>query len=99
MSLQNAKLSTSIAHVLNEESPLHCWTIHRQLGPCDNWIMTAVYWKDGLRIHAGCRWFTLEEAREHWGPKCEDRRAHGDLMLAGVEALFSLARAHGWEGC
>jgi pentapeptide repeat protein len=24
---------------------------------------------DGWRINAGCRWFTVAEAREHWGAK------------------------------
>ena len=67
-----------------------------RVGPVDSWEMHAVRWQDGLRIHAGCRWFTAAEAREHWGPKCGDRRGHGDRMLAGLDALVALAKAHGW---
>jgi hypothetical protein len=58
--------------------------------------MYAIRHDDGLRIHAGCRWFALAQAREHWGPGCDDRRAHGDLMLVGVDALTTIAKAHGW---
>jgi hypothetical protein len=61
--------------------------------------MLAVAWADGPRIACGCRWFTLSEARAHWGPGCDDRREHGDLMLAGLDAILSICRAHGWEGC
>jgi hypothetical protein len=32
MALKDARLSPSIAQILNEESPLHAWTIHRKLG-------------------------------------------------------------------
>ena len=28
-----------------------------------------------------------------------DRREHGDIMLAGLDALMSICRAHGWTGC
>ena len=61
--------------------------------------MVAVQWDDGPRIACGCRWFTLAEARAHWGPGCDDRRKHGDLMLAGLDAILSICRAHGWQGC
>jgi len=68
------------------------------VGPVDGWIMYAVYWDDGPRILAGCRWFPLAEARTHWGEGCADRREHGDRMLAGVDALVSLGRALGYPG-
>ena len=29
----------------------------------------AVQWDDGWRISAGCRWFTLAEAKAHWEAK------------------------------
>lgn len=45
------------------------------------------------------RLLTLAQAREHWGPDCADRREHGDIMLAGLDALLSICRAHGWTGC
>ncbi len=43
---------------------------------------------DGLRIAAGCRWFTLEEAQEHW--------ANSPDALARVELLAAEARRRGW---
>ena len=73
-------------------------TIQR-IGPIDAWTMVAVRWADGPRIACGCRWFTVPQAREHWGPGCADRREHGDIMLAGLDALMAICRAHGWEGC
>ena len=71
----------------------------QRIGPIDGWPMVAVQWEDGPRIACGCRWFTLAQAREHWGPDCADRREHGDIMIAGLDALLSICRAHGWTGC
>ena len=69
------------------------------IGPIDTWIMYAVRYPDGPRIKAGCRWFTVAEAREWWGKggAAQDTVTHGPRMLAGVDALVALARAHGWE--
>ena len=69
------------------------------VGPVDGWDMYAVRWDDGPRIKAGCRWFTVSEARKWWGKGGApgNKPEHGPLMLAGVEALVALARAHGWE--
>ena len=69
------------------------------IGPIDTWIMYAVRFPDGPRIKAGCRWFTVAEAREWWaqGGEEKDTVSHGPRMLAGVDALTALARAHGWE--
>ena len=69
------------------------------IGPIDTWIMYAVRFPDGPRIKAGCRWFTVAEAREWWGKggAAQDTVTHGPRMLAGVDALMALARAHGWE--
>ena len=68
------------------------------VGPVDGWDMYAVRWDDGPRIKAGCRWFTVAEAREWWGKggEAKDTETHGPRMLAGVDALMALARAHGW---
>ena len=66
-------------------------------GPCDGWMMYAVQHDDGIRIHAGCRWFTVAEAVAHWHG--QERKEHDAKMLAGVDALLALARAHGWEHC
>ena len=69
------------------------------IGPIDTWIMYAVRFPDGPCIKAGCRWFTVAEAREWWGKggAARDTVTHGSRMLAGVDALMALARAHGWE--
>ena len=69
------------------------------IGPIDTWIMYAVRFPDGPRIKAGCRWFTVAEAREWWGKggTAQDTVTHGPRMLAGVDALMALAAAHGWE--
>ena len=69
------------------------------VGPVDGWDMYAVRWDDGPRIKAGCRWFTVTEAREWWGKGGApgNKPEHGPLMLAGLEALVALAKDHGWE--
>ena len=69
------------------------------VGPVDGWDMYAVRWDDGPRIKAGCRWFTVSEAREWWGKggAAGNKPEHGPLMLAGLEALLALAKNQGWE--
>ena len=69
------------------------------VGPVDGWDMYAVRWDDGPRIKAGCRWFTVSEAREWWGKGGApgNKPEHGPLMLAGLDALLAMAKAHGWE--
>ena len=69
------------------------------VGPVDGWDMYAVRWDDGPRIKAGCRWFTVSEAREWWGEGGApgNKPEHGPLMLAGLDALLAMAKAHGWE--
>ena len=69
------------------------------VGPVDGWDMYAVRWDDGPRIKAGCRWFTVTEAREWWGKGGApgNKPEHGPLMLAGLDALLAMAKAHGWE--
>jgi len=69
------------------------------VGPVDGWDMYAVRWDDGPRIKAGCRWFTVTEARAWWGKGGEsgNKPEHGPLMLAGLDALLAMAKAHGWE--
>ena len=39
------------------------------------------------RIRAGCRDFTIPEAREHWGDRYEGDREQGDMYLHAVEWL------------
>ena len=48
----------------------------------------AVQCDDGLwRIRAGCRFFTIAEARDHWGPSYLGGRRIGDMYLAAVDWL------------
>ena len=79
-------------HFFGVEGILH-------VGPVDGWDMYAVRWDDGPRIKAGCRWFTVSEAREWWGRggAAGNKPEHGPLMLAGLEALLALAKNQGWE--
>ena len=39
------------------------------------------------RIRAGCRFFTIPEAREHWGRTYRGNRRTGDMYLAAVDWL------------
>ena len=72
-----------------------------QLGPVDTWLITLINTPKGWRVCAGCRDFTVAEAREHWMAKRRHDWAnytpgHGARMIAAVEALISLATAYGW---
>lgn len=50
----------------------------------------AVQQKDGTwKIRAGCRFFTIEEAREHWGAGYKGDREIGDLYCYAVDWLES----------
>ena len=44
------------------------------------------------RIHAGCRWFTESEAREHWNPEYDVSRR----KIAIVDLLVDEAKHKGW---
>ena len=85
-------MSIEIKRIDGTEGILH-------VGPVDGWDMYAVRWDDGPRIKAGCRWFTVTEAREWWGKGGApgNKPEHGPLMLAGLDALLAMAKAHGWE--
>ena len=47
----------------------------------------AIAHPDGWRVHAGRRWFTLDEAEAHWGDQYEGDRGIGDAYLAAVAWL------------
>lgn len=49
----------------------------------------AVSHDDGIRIAAGCRWFTLAEARKHWKTNAE--------ALAKVEMIAAEAARRDWR--
>ena len=73
-----------------------------QVGPIDSWWVSATIETNGWIFRAGCHRFTEAEAREWWRP--ENLPAwtkgsapdHGARMLAGVDALIALAKAHNW---
>jgi len=77
-----------------------------RISSLDGYDLVLVEHEDGPRIGAGCRWFTYEEARKHWGDpvnctprgSMEDAIRHCRLMLTGVAALLELAHALGWKG-
>jgi uncharacterized protein YjbI with pentapeptide repeats len=58
----------------------------------DGWIFYAVRWHDGIRIHAGCHWFTVAEARKHW---C-NATTHDRISLLTVRQLKAQAQLRGW---
>jgi hypothetical protein len=47
----------------------------------------AVRHGDGWMIAAGCRWFTVAQALEHWGSPDYPDRALGDQYVAAVKGL------------
>ena len=47
----------------------------------------AIQTDDGWRIRAGCRFFTLQEAREHWGQGYAEDRELGDMYLHACDWL------------
>ena len=64
------------------------------IGLVDGWMMTLTLTTEGLRISAGCRYFSFPEAREHWSDpgRWSEGAApeHGARMLAAVDALMAL---------
>lgn len=53
----------------------------------------AIPHEDGIRIAAGCRWFTIAEARAHWGRDIAPSDAE---CLARIEMIARVARSRGW---
>jgi len=102
--LQRANLRLANLRLANLESAdlrgIDLWGAKGILiaGPCDLWLMYAVRHNDEPRFFAGCRGpFTETEARAWWHGKRRDRTPkHDAAMIAGVEALLMLAKAHNW---
>ena len=73
-----------------------------QVGPIDSWWVSATIEPDGWIFRAGCHRFTAAEAREWWRPENlpawtnGSAPEHGARMLASVDALIALAKAHNW---
>ena len=59
--------------------------IHPPINDPRGYRCIAVWYDDQWRIAAGCRWFTVDEGRRHWGPDYTGDRAIGDDYLAAVE--------------
>ena len=56
----------------------------------------AIRCGDEWRIRAGCRDFSISEARAHWGPGYEGDREQGDIYLHAIDWLEAkLARMAG----
>ena len=47
----------------------------------------AIQTDNGWRIRAGCRDFSIEDAREHWGVEYEGDRSQGDMYLHATDWL------------
>ena len=47
------------------------------------------YWRDGLRVKAGYRDFSIEDAKIHWAGASEE--------LAKVNLIEAVAKARGWN--
>lgn len=64
------------------------------IGPVDGWMVALTLTSEGLRISAGCRYFSFPEAREHWSDPARWSEGaapeHGARMLAAVDALMAL---------
>lgn len=56
------------------------------------WI--AVKYDDGLRIKAGCRWFTQDEATAHWYGQDSYQRKESKIRM---NTILQLATLKGWQ--
>ena len=63
-------------------------------GSCDMYSRIVCQVDDVAYIGAGCRWFTLAEARRHWGAYANGAR---DLALCLLEGAANIARLRGWS--
>jgi uncharacterized protein YjbI with pentapeptide repeats len=70
------------------------------LGSCRSdgyaFLLTNLKDEHGWRIKAGCRNFTLAEAKEHWSKPRGNQQLNIE-SLAIVEHLLALAKIRGWE--
>ena len=61
-----------------------------------NYQMTLL---PGPKIHAGCRWFTIPQAREHWAPEnmiawTVKTPEYGKLQLSSIDFLEEMSKCH-----
>ena len=60
-----------------------------------SWNLILVRFPDGPRIHCGCQWFTVSEAKAHW--KRHEGSQRRAIVLPALKSLLILARVQGWE--
>ena len=67
------------------------------LGPIDGYLIYLIRDdKDGHKIKAGCRWFTLTQARGRWAADAATN-THGANAITAINAMFTLAASClGW---
>lgn len=57
------------------------------------------YWKQVCHVNgvayigAGCRWFTLDEAKKHW----ENHTKNRELTLCLLQSAYAIAKLKGWK--
>ncbi|MBA4164320.1 MAG: hypothetical protein C0510_06770, partial [Erythrobacter sp.] len=62
----------------------------------DNYTFTVAPTPEGPRVIAGCRYFSFEEAREHWS-KTRGGTPLGEETFAILDLLETQARIHGFD--
>ena len=73
------------ANLARAKSLLDCGSPH-------GWRVAVVAHADGIRIAAGCRWFTFSAAIEHWNGR-NDRK----LMQPLLAYIKAAAEINGWR--
>lgn len=51
------------------------------------YVAIAVWHANGWMVAAGCHWFTIDEARRHWGCNYMQNRSIGDRYLCALDWL------------
>ena len=62
----------------------------------DNYTFTIAPTPEGPRIIAGCRYFSFEQAREHWA-RTRGGTPLGDETMAILDLLEAQSRIHGFD--
>ena len=84
--LSSADLSYANLRSANLRSAKNFYLLPVQ-DPRGHCFASAVRTKDGWRIRAGCRFFSAEQAREHWGESYAGERWIGDMYLYACDWL------------
>ncbi len=70
------------------------WVVQGACRSDGYWFMLTSFKDEGVRVKAGCRNFTLAEAREHWTATRKDTLL-GAETFAILDNLEALARIRG----